>query len=97
MIEIDDPLSDSGGDLDWMASDVADIRDVDLEVYGNSGLTGGGAVAMGGLSRVVSSYTFDVCDSLLNLGPCGNVSMGEPAFLSEEFAATKRSVVNRQN
>ena len=54
MIEIDDPLSDSGGDLDWMASDVADIRDVDLEVYGNSGLTGGGAVAMGGLSRVVS-------------------------------------------
>ena len=38
------------------------------------------------------SYTFDVCDSLLNLGPCGNVSMGEPAFLSEEFAATKRYV-----
>lgn len=28
---------------------------------------------------------FEVCDSLLNVGPIGNVSMGEPAFLSEEF------------
>jgi hypothetical protein len=27
-----------------------------------------------------------VCDSLLNIGPCGNISMGEPAFLSEEFS-----------
>ena len=83
-----------GGDLDWMASDVADIRDIDLEVYGNSGLdpmgAGGGGGGLGA-SRVISSYTFDVCDSLLNLGPCGNVSMGEPAFLSEEFAATKRA------
>lgn len=26
-----------------------------------------------------------MCDSLLNIGPCGNISMGEPAFLSEEF------------
>ena len=81
-------VADSGGDLDWMASDVADIRDIDLEVYGNSGLDAMGAAA--GASRVISSYTFDVCDSLLNLGPCGNVAMGEPAFLSEEFAATKR-------
>ena len=68
-----------------MASDVADIRDIDLEVYGNSGDPAAAAA-----SRVISSYTFDVCDSLLNLGPCGNVSMGEPAFLSEEFAATKK-------
>lgn len=30
---------------------------------------------------------FEVCDSLLNIGPCGNVSMGEPAFLSEEFTS----------
>ncbi|CAD1469341.1 unnamed protein product, partial [Heterotrigona itama] len=28
----------------------------------------------------------EVCDSLLNIGPCGNISMGEPAFLSEEFS-----------
>lgn len=27
-----------------------------------------------------------MCDSLLNVGPCGNISIGEPAFLSEEFA-----------
>ena len=26
-----------------------------------------------------------VCDSLLNIGPCGQVAMGEPAFLSETF------------
>lgn len=29
-----------------------------------------------------------MCDSLLNIGPCGNVSIGEPAFLSEEFSST---------
>ena len=26
-----------------------------------------------------------MCDSLLNIGPCGQVAMGEPAFLSEAF------------
>lgn len=34
----------------------------------------------------ITSFMFEVCDSLLNIGPCGNVSMGEPAFLSEEFS-----------
>ena len=29
-----------------------------------------------------------VCDSVMNIGPCGQVEMGEPAFLSEEFSAT---------
>lgn len=29
-----------------------------------------------------------MCDSLLNIGPCGNISLGEPAFLSEEFATS---------
>lgn len=24
-------------------------------------------------------------DSLLNIGPCGDIAMGEPAFLSEEY------------
>ncbi|XP_054282084.1 cleavage and polyadenylation specificity factor subunit 1-like, partial [Macrosteles quadrilineatus] len=62
---------------DWMASDVADIRDLDeLEVYGSETQT----------SIQLTSYSFEVCDSLLNIGPCGNVSMGEPAFLSEEFS-----------
>ncbi|XP_063236950.1 cleavage and polyadenylation specificity factor subunit 1 [Bacillus rossius redtenbacheri] len=63
---------------DWMASDVADIRDVDeLEVYGSEAQT----------SVHITSYVFEVCDSLLNIGPCGNISMGEPAFLSEEFSS----------
>uniref|UniRef100_A0A1B6G369 Cleavage and polyadenylation specificity factor subunit 1 n=3 Tax=Proconiini TaxID=565685 RepID=A0A1B6G369_9HEMI len=62
---------------DWMASDVADIRDLDeLEVYGSEAQT----------SIQLTSYSFEVCDSLLNIGPCGNISMGEPAFLSEEFS-----------
>lgn len=62
---------------DWMASDVSDIRDLDeLEVYGSEAQT----------SIHIASYTFEVCDSLLNIGPCGNISMGEPAFLSEEFS-----------
>ncbi|KAK6623006.1 hypothetical protein RUM43_008858 [Polyplax serrata] len=63
---------------DWMASDVADIRDLDeLEVYGNQETSS---------SVQITSFMFEVCDSLLNIGPCGNVSMGEPAFLSEEFS-----------
>ena len=27
-----------------------------------------------------------MCDSILNIGPCGQTVMGEPAFLSEEFS-----------
>ncbi|XP_012280373.1 cleavage and polyadenylation specificity factor subunit 1 isoform X2 [Orussus abietinus] len=62
---------------DWMASDVLDIKDPEeLEVYGSETQT----------SIQITSYIFEVCDSLLNIGPCGNVSMGEPAFLSEEFS-----------
>ncbi|XP_039280662.1 cleavage and polyadenylation specificity factor subunit 1 isoform X2 [Nilaparvata lugens] len=62
---------------DWMASDVTEIRDLDeLEVYGSETQT----------SMQIASYIFEVCDSILNIGPCGNVSMGEPAFLSEEFS-----------
>ncbi|XP_048576873.1 cleavage and polyadenylation specificity factor subunit 1 isoform X2 [Nematostella vectensis] len=34
----------------------------------------------------LTSYTFEVCDSLLNIGPCSCMDIGEPAFLSEEFA-----------
>lgn len=60
----------------WMASDVSELRDPEeLEVYGSEMQT----------SIHITSYVFEVCDSLLNIGPCGNISMGEPAFLSEEF------------
>ncbi|XP_046618438.1 cleavage and polyadenylation specificity factor subunit 1 [Neodiprion virginianus] len=62
---------------DWMASDVLDIKDPEeLEVYGSEMQA----------SMQITSYIFEVCDSLLNIGPCGNISMGEPAFLSEEFS-----------
>ncbi|CAG9827412.1 unnamed protein product [Diabrotica balteata] len=61
---------------DCMASDVLDIRDPEeLEVYGTQKQAG----------IQISSYIFEVCDSFLNIGPCGNMSIGEPAFLSEEF------------
>lgn len=61
---------------DCMASDVLDIRDPEeLEVYGNQKQAG----------VQITSYIFEVCDSLINIGPCGNISIGEPAFLSEEF------------
>ena len=30
-----------------------------------------------------------VCDSILNIGPCAMASMGEPAFLSEEVQTVK--------
>ncbi|KAF5272324.1 hypothetical protein FQA39_LY07925 [Lamprigera yunnana] len=63
---------------DCMASDVLDIRDPEeLEVYGNEKQA----------SLQIASFIFEVCDSLLNIGPCGNVAIGEPAFLSEEFNA----------
>ncbi|XP_008551779.2 cleavage and polyadenylation specificity factor subunit 1 [Microplitis demolitor] len=62
---------------DWMASDVSEIKDPEeLEVYGNETQT----------SMQITSYSFEVCDSLLNIGPCGNISMGETAFLSPEFS-----------
>ncbi|XP_017784844.1 PREDICTED: cleavage and polyadenylation specificity factor subunit 1 isoform X1 [Nicrophorus vespilloides] len=61
---------------DCMASDVLDIRDPEeLEVYGNQKQA----------SLQITFFVFEVCDSLLNIGPCGNISIGEPAFLSEDF------------
>ncbi|CAG9764667.1 unnamed protein product [Ceutorhynchus assimilis] len=61
---------------DFIASDVMDIRDPEeLEVYGNQTQAG----------VQITNYIFEVCDSLLNIGPCGQISVGEPAFLSEEF------------
>lgn len=63
---------------DCMASNVSDIRDVDaLEVYGNEKQAS---------VMQITSYIFEVCDTLLNIGPCGVMAMGEPAFLSEEFS-----------
>lgn len=33
----------------------------------------------------ITNWFLQVCDSILNIGPCGFTVMGEPAFLSEEF------------
>ncbi|XP_038067908.1 cleavage and polyadenylation specificity factor subunit 1-like [Patiria miniata] len=63
---------------DWMASDVALVEDPEeLEVYGKE--------TMQSTSSNVITYSFEVCDSVINIGPCGNMTMGEPAFLSDEF------------
>ncbi|OCT77362.1 hypothetical protein XELAEV_18032563mg, partial [Xenopus laevis] len=51
------------------------VDEVDeIEVYGSEMQSG----------TQLSTYSFEVCDSILNIGPCAMASMGEPAFLSEE-------------
>ncbi|KAM9689606.1 cleavage and polyadenylation specificity factor subunit 1 isoform 3-T3 [Dama dama] len=47
----------------------------EIEVYGSEAQSG----------TQLATYSFEVCDSILNIGPCANAAMGEPAFLSEEF------------
>ncbi|KAG1947438.1 cleavage and polyadenylation specificity factor subunit [Pimephales promelas] len=47
----------------------------EIEVYGSEAQSG----------TQLATYSFEVCDSILNIGPCASASMGEPAFLSEEF------------
>ncbi|XP_053571965.1 cleavage and polyadenylation specificity factor subunit 1 [Bombina bombina] len=66
---IDPPGLRSGG-----KGPMADEID-EIEVYGNEMQSG----------TQLSTYSFEVCDSILNIGPCAMASMGEPAFLSEEF------------
>ncbi|XP_060807779.1 cleavage and polyadenylation specificity factor subunit 1 [Amyelois transitella] len=62
---------------DCVASNVIEISDKDeLEVYGSDIRT----------STQLTSYVFEVCDSLLNICPIGDVSMGEPQLLSEDPA-----------
>lgn len=36
---------------------------------------------------IITVFAFEVCDSLLNVGPCGSMTLGEPSFLSEDFSA----------
>ena len=66
---------------DWMASDVSAIDDMDeLEVYGTQSQQPG--------TGHITQFNFEVCDSVMNIGPCGQMVMGEPAFLSEEFSSS---------
>lgn len=62
--------------LNWGAGNAALPDEVDeIEVYGSEAQSG----------TQLATYSFEVCDSILNIGPCVSTSMGEPAFLSEEF------------
>ncbi|XP_071082054.1 cleavage and polyadenylation specificity factor subunit 1-like [Haliotis cracherodii] len=63
-----------------LASDVTEIENLDeLEVYGASENTAG---------TTITSYTFEVCDNIWNIAPCGQITMGDPVFLSEEFSSS---------
>ncbi|NXN95197.1 CPSF1 factor, partial [Rhinopomastus cyanomelas] len=60
----------------WAGGKSAPQDEVDeIEVYGSEAQSG----------TQLATYSFEVCDSILNIGPCANAAMGEPAFLSEEF------------
>ncbi|XP_053531243.1 cleavage and polyadenylation specificity factor subunit 1 isoform X1 [Ictalurus punctatus] len=60
----------------WSAGKASMLDELDeIEVYGSEAQSG----------TQLATYSFEVCDSILNIGPCVNASMGEPAFLSEEF------------
>ena len=72
-----------------MASDVADIHDIDLEVYGTK-IDDVTATT----TSTITSYNFEVCDSILNVGPCGHVAMGQPSFLSEELQSTTKGTIH---
>ncbi|XP_043925808.1 cleavage and polyadenylation specificity factor subunit 1 [Protopterus annectens] len=62
--------------LNWGGGNAALPDEVDeIEVYGSEAQSG----------TQLATYSFEVCDSILNIGPCVSTSMGEPAFLSEEF------------
>uniref|UniRef100_A0A3P9J649 Cleavage and polyadenylation specific factor 1 n=1 Tax=Oryzias latipes TaxID=8090 RepID=A0A3P9J649_ORYLA len=54
---------------------IHDVEVDEIEVYGSEAQSG----------TQLATFSFEVCDSILNIGPCANASMGEPAFLSEEF------------
>ncbi|XP_041375883.1 cleavage and polyadenylation specificity factor subunit 1-like isoform X2 [Gigantopelta aegis] len=68
-----------GEGADQLASDVSEIETLDLEVYGTSENQG---------PTTIASYVFEVCDNIWNIAPCGQIQMGDPAFLSEEFSST---------
>lgn len=55
---------------------------IELEVYGSEIQT----------SICLESYSFEVCDSIINIGPCSQASLGEPAYISEEFASDEHDV-----
>jgi cleavage and polyadenylation specificity factor subunit 1 len=65
----------------WFAGDVSLIGDRDLlEVYGPQ------TINTTIKNETPTTLVFEVCDSIINIGPCGRICMGEPALLAEEFS-----------
>lgn len=63
-------------------TDEVDEDLIELEVYGSEIQT----------SICLESYSFEVCDSIINIGPCSQASLGEPAYISEEFSNDEHDV-----
>lgn len=63
-------------------TDVTDEDLIELEVYGSEVQT----------SICLESYSFEVCDSIINIGPCSQASLGEPAYISDEFSSNEHDV-----
>lgn len=63
-------------------ADVTDEDLIELEVYGSEVQT----------SICLESYSFEVCDSIINIGPCSQASLGEPAYISDEFICDEHNV-----
>lgn len=66
-------------DADWAATDPNDQDEV--EMYGKDVV----------MVNPLSSYKFQVCDSLVNIGPCLAAELGEPSVLSEEFLSQREA------
>ncbi|XP_054164327.1 cleavage and polyadenylation specificity factor subunit 1-like [Oppia nitens] len=76
-----DPEKDNIGN--WFAGDVALIEDKDLfEAYGKQ-------ETLQNKKETPTTFVFEVCDSLINISPCGQICMGEPQMLAEEFSSGK--------
>lgn len=54
--------------------------DVDFEMYGLS------LFPESEMCYKVGSYTFEVCDSLINISPIASITIGQPLNISEEFS-----------
>lgn len=63
-------------------ADETDEDLIELEVYGSEVQT----------SICLESYSFEVCDSIINIGPCSQASLGEPAYISDELCSDEHDV-----
>ncbi|VVC38721.1 WD40/YVTN repeat-like-containing domain,Cleavage/polyadenylation specificity factor, A [Cinara cedri] len=77
--------SQSNDDVPTVKHKNADVTDedlIELEVYGSEVQT----------SICLEKYSFEVCDSIINIGPCSQASLGEPAYISDELSNDEHDV-----